>query len=424
MTRSSRPLRLREAPIGRLIAVCALGFAISLTTMTREPVLSARVLDLVEPGRQATVLGLTTFAGLVVASLTQPIIGVFSDRTRSRLGRRFPYFIVGAAGVVATLYLLVLAPTWPAVFVAVLLIQLFSNTIMGPWQALIPDQIPPDQRGKASGLKTLFEVLATAVGGFVGGRLAVDSPVMAVSAPVIGLGVALAITFAGARDVPPDQVPLPERNAKEAIARAYRPDFGRVTGFGHWFAARFTYWCAQIILSSFIFLYLVHVRDMAPAAAGRLYANLILGLGLVIIIGSIPSGFAVDSIGRRPLVILSALVAGAGILLFTFTQSGTVMLLAILIIGGATAFWNASIWALLTDIIPPEEASRSMGIANIATAGASAAARLLGGTLIDPLGRLLGDPRAGYISVFILGALLVFASALIVARMPNAGEPA
>lgn len=82
----------------------------------------------------------------------------------------------------------------------------------------------------------------------------------------------------------------------------------------------------------------------------------------------------------------------------------------------------AAIWALLTDIVPLAEASRTMGLANIATAGASAVARLLGALLIDPIGRWTGSLSAGYTSVFIFGALLVFISALVISRLPEVGD--
>jgi len=39
-------------------------------------------------------------------------------------------------------------------------------------------------------------------------------------------------------------------------------------------------------------------------------------------------------------------------------------------------------WALVTDIVPREEAARYLGIADIATAGSSGLARFLGGALI------------------------------------------
>jgi MFS family permease len=76
-------------------------------------------------------------------------------------------------------------------------------------------------------------------------------------------------------------------------------------------------------------------------------------------------------------------------------------------------------WALVTDIVPRGEAARYLGIANIATAGGSGLARLLGGALIDPLNALLGSRSAGYLVVYGLAAAFFLASALVALRLPG-----
>src|SRR4030043_345153 len=46
-----------------------------------------------------------------------------------------------------------------SLLVAVLLIQFSANISHGPLQALIPDMVPEDQRGRASAIKALFELV-------------------------------------------------------------------------------------------------------------------------------------------------------------------------------------------------------------------------------------------------------------------------
>src|SRR5574341_2057443 len=104
----------------RLLAITVFSFALTLVSNTLEPaVLGHKVLELV-PNQRNTALGFTTFAGLIVAILAQPIVGVFSDRTQSRLGRRLPYFIVGTLMVIACLYLIALAPVFGLVVLGIL----------------------------------------------------------------------------------------------------------------------------------------------------------------------------------------------------------------------------------------------------------------------------------------------------------------
>jgi MFS family permease len=106
-----------------------------------------------------TALGAMRSAGLVIAMLVQPAAGLLSDRSTSRFGRRRPYILVGA--LFDLLFLAAIALSWNywALLIAVLLIQFSSNISHGPLQGLIPDLVPEDQRGRASAIKAIMELL-------------------------------------------------------------------------------------------------------------------------------------------------------------------------------------------------------------------------------------------------------------------------
>jgi MFS family permease len=106
-----------------------------------------------------TALGAMRSAGLVIAMLVQPAAGLMSDRSTSRFGRRRPYILVGA--LLDCVFLAAIAFSWnyAALLIAVLLIQSSSNISHGPLQGLIPDMVPEDQRGRASAVKSVMELL-------------------------------------------------------------------------------------------------------------------------------------------------------------------------------------------------------------------------------------------------------------------------
>jgi MFS family permease len=106
-----------------------------------------------------TALGAMRSAGLVIAMLVQPAAGLLSDRSTSRFGRRRPYILVGALFDCLFLAAIALSQTYWALLIAVLLIQFSSNISHGPLQGLIPDLVPEDQRGRASAIKAIMELL-------------------------------------------------------------------------------------------------------------------------------------------------------------------------------------------------------------------------------------------------------------------------
>lgn len=126
-------------------------------------------------------------AGLIIAMLIQPAVGLISDRSTSRFGRRKPFILIGVLLDLVFLAAIGLSWTYWTLLAAVLLIQFSGNISHGPLQGLIPDMVPEDQRGQASAIKTIFEL----------------APIILVGvtiAPLLGgkhLGWAIIVTGAG-----------------------------------------------------------------------------------------------------------------------------------------------------------------------------------------------------------------------------------
>jgi maltose/moltooligosaccharide transporter len=90
--------------------------------------------------------------GLVV----QPIIGYYSDRTWTRLGRRRPYFLVGA--ILASLALIAM-PNSSSLWMAAGLLWILDasvNVSMEPFRAFVGDLLPPRQRKFGFAMQSLL----------------------------------------------------------------------------------------------------------------------------------------------------------------------------------------------------------------------------------------------------------------------------
>ena len=109
-------------------------------------------------------LGRMRLWSLMTALLAQAVMGMLSDRSTSRWGRRRPFILAGVLGESLVLILMGFAVGMQGLdgyiflFILYLLSSLFSNTAQSAVQGLIPDVVPHDKRGITSGVKALFEV--------------------------------------------------------------------------------------------------------------------------------------------------------------------------------------------------------------------------------------------------------------------------
>ncbi|HEY1582028.1 MAG TPA: MFS transporter [Chthoniobacterales bacterium] len=88
--------------------------------------------------------------------LVQPMIGAMSDRTWCRLGRRRPYFLVGA---ILSSLALVAMPNASAVWMAAGLLWILDASInisMEPFRAFVADKLPEEQRSAGFSMQSLF----------------------------------------------------------------------------------------------------------------------------------------------------------------------------------------------------------------------------------------------------------------------------
>lgn len=142
-------------------------YFMGLTTLsqTMTPlVMPLLVQQFVGEGRQGAMYGTLRLWTLMVALLVQALMGMLSDRSTLRWGRRRPFIFVGTvadlifiAAVGLTAGLEGMTGYW-MLFVLLILLMISSNTAHGAVQGLIPDLVPEKERGIYSGVKAILEV--------------------------------------------------------------------------------------------------------------------------------------------------------------------------------------------------------------------------------------------------------------------------
>lgn len=110
----------------------------------------------------------------VTGMLVQPVIGYFSDRTWTKLGRRRPYFLAGA---IMTSIALLLMPNAPhlsgliaPMFVGGGLLMIMDASInisMEPFRALVADKLPEEQHTLGFSIQTLLIGIGAVIGSWL-----------------------------------------------------------------------------------------------------------------------------------------------------------------------------------------------------------------------------------------------------------------
>jgi len=111
-------------------------------------------------GADHATMPLLWLAGPMTGLLVQPIVGAMSDRTKSRLGRRTPYFLIGA--ILCSLSLFAM-PYSSSLWMAASLLWILdagNNITMEPYRAYVADRLLPDQQTAGFLIQSAFTGLA------------------------------------------------------------------------------------------------------------------------------------------------------------------------------------------------------------------------------------------------------------------------
>lgn len=391
-------------------------------------------------GADEASLPLLWLAGPVTGLLVQPLIGAMSDRTVTRIGRRTPYFLVGA--ILCSLCLLAM-PYSPALWVAASLLWILdaaNNVTMEPYRAYVGDRLAPDQRATGfltqsafTGLAQTVSYLAPSLLVWIGfDRNVVDAngiPDITRVAFLIGAVLSLSTIVWSVVRVP--ELPLaPEEKARLAAdpltlggtlsdlrdAVVEMPKSMRQLALAmlcQWFAM-FAYW--QFIAFA-LARSLYGVTDVKSAA----FRDTVLTVGqlgafynavaFVVALLLVPM---TRRWGAKNAHAVCLLASGAAMLVIPGIGSVPGLFVAMLGIGIGWASMMGNPYVMLIDMIPPERNGVYMGIFNMFIVIPMMIESVTIPLIYEPL--LRGDPR----HVLLLGGALMLLGAAATVRVSSA----
>jgi Na+/melibiose symporter-like transporter len=434
-------MRLRSTRY--LIALTTMWAALSFHwTVLGNNVIPTRVLAFASDSNKGTVLGLVTVVGALVSMLTGPIAGVLSDESRLRWGRRRPFLAVGLLGNTVAWLALVGASTLSGLVAAFVAIQFCANFAGSPYTALIPDQVPDIQKGKATGFAGFAEVIGRLVGAIVGGlMIAMPATAMALSPllfflplrvrtdPMLPLMLLVVAVTLGAllftltqvqEEVP---VHTPHHARAHLLRHAFTFDVRTEASFAWLLAAR---GCNMLAINTLVTFLLYYVRDYLGVADIN-EAN--AGLGYLFAVSSVttlPSallvGYLIDRYQRRKLWVYGSSI-GLALVSITFIviqRFGDAVIVGA-VFGLCWGAYFTSDWALALTLLPKgDEAAKYMGIWGIAGTLPQVLAPGIGGLLLDGFNRL--GPNWGYAAVFVGIVVYLVGGAVMLVNVVEPGN--
>jgi MFS family permease len=427
MSASTRPQTL--LPLRQLTLISVYWFGINAVWGGYEWFGQAQIELIVGESARGLTTGVLETLGALVAIAVVPTMGVISDYTSSRFGKRKGYIITGTFFdllFLAGLALLAQAepPGWDgeplgssgmlALYAVLFLsLQFSSNFSQGPYQGYVPDLVAEPQVGLASGavgvMRTLGNIGGAVIMLTVGNGLGQWGPALLLIG-IIEFALA-ALTFIYVDEGPTGR-PRHGRSWFSVAREAWGLDVLRERSFIRMTVVRFLFLMGTGIFINVSKWYLDNSMGLSAEEQTR-WGFIALGAaGVFTALAAVPAARISNRIGRKAVIWAACLIAGIGLALIAIAPSPPLAVVGLAFMGAGSGAYLAVDWALMTETIPLITSGRYMGLANIAN------------SISGPLGLLLAGhfvidafTRAGLIELGPRAAVAIGIPALAVAAV-------
>ena len=359
-------------------------------------------------GKNGT-LGLLLTSGVIVAAITQPIIGSISDRLNLKIGKRLPFILISGIGTSISLITIYFASSFYLLVGSWILIQFFANLGEGPANALLKDHVHESKFGTASG-KFNFLRVAGALVALIGSLQFMnlydnsDNKIFFFLAIIYLIFLTLVSTFWSFISLKNPDYSNSSQGENNVSKKTSKWDLAVVLII---FSVTLFSFTSLQSYALFLLSDVLEVENLSLMMTG-----VIIALGLSVGASIIPAGKLSDRYGRKSVLIYGGLIGCISCYLLIIFHSPVMVLLLCCGIGLAVGSMFSAIWALTNDVISKDNAGSQIGLLAIGFLIAGLSARIAG-ILIDFLNNKVEN--LGYFSLlaiagscFILGPMATF----------------
>jgi len=375
-------------------------------------------IDAVVPkANQGTAIGLAVSVGGLFAMAIPPIVGAISDRITTPIGRRRPVMIGATLLTLPGLLILATASGYPQIIIGYGWVQFFFNAAGAAFAGIIPDVVPAQDFGRASGFLATMVQLGSGAGLFANTLLAsahLDRWIYLAFAVVMVLTLiptSLAAKGEGSLPLPP-RVRMPLR---EAIYDFFKPMLG-----GDFAWVIFTRFFVSAGITAVAYYLNNFFRDVTGVGDPATFTS---EWFLVVLLVAIPfglaGGYVSDRTRRRKIFVFTSGAFQAFVALvfvLFFPTSLPIVFAAGAAYGVGYGLYYAVDWALACDTLPNRTSSaKDMGLFHIALTLPQFVVPFFAGPALDHFNAV--SPNLGYRVVFSSAIVLLAIGTIFVSRI-------
>jgi len=348
--------------------------------------------------------GVTYWVSRSIAACTDLIMGIISDRTSSKFGRRRIYLLVGAIPMGASFMLLWLSPfnSQTGLFFYYLAVMLCFNVILSvvtiPYNSLMPELSQNyDERTSISGFRMAFSFLGNLVAA-AGVAIIVDNiypgrELYRTSYPVMGLiigGITIVlmlICFIGTHE-------RVHADAEKIIGKNFWHDLETMWQVKEMRLMIVMFVFNQVGADIFMALIVFYLKDVMLIADS--YTSMIMAIPLVIAVASVPLWvFLGEKLGKRQAYVVAAFFFLIPLLMVVFAPAGNLAIVIVIavLLGIGSSATQVIPWSMIPDVVEFDEYQNGvrregfyMGVTQLIYKVCSALTVLLFTTLIGVFG--------------------------------------
>lgn len=313
-------------------------------------------------------LALVTGVGSLLAMVSNPLFGRLSDRTAARIGMRRPWMLVGLGGGIVGILTVAVAPTIAVVLVGWCIAQVFLNALLAAQAAVLPDQVPGNQRGIVSGVLGICLPVASVAATYLVQAFDNTELTMFLAPCVVG-GLFVIVFAARLNDRRLDPTNKPAWSLRQLVGSFYvnprtSPDFAWA------FTSRFMIVMAYAFLVTYQAYYLLEQLGSSQDAVPRQIYFGTLAQSAALVTASLVTGRLSDRTGRRKVfVVVGAVIYAAAMVVIAMADDPSGYLVGMAIGGLGFGTYMAVDLALVADVLPHTgSTAKDLGVINIAGA--------------------------------------------------------